>query len=59
MAKKYLPIRLSEELIKKVTEKAKKAKRSRNQYIEILIENDLTSTENYHKCLIETLNKNF
>lgn len=26
MAKKYLPIRLSEELIKKVTEKAKKAK---------------------------------
>lgn len=38
MAKKYLPIRLSEELIKKVTEKAKKAKRSRNQYIEILIE---------------------
>jgi hypothetical protein len=37
MAKKYLPIRLSEELIKKVTEKAK---RSRNQYIEILIEND-------------------
>lgn len=51
MAKKYLPIRLSEELIKKVTEKAKKAKRSRNQYIEILIENDLTSTENYHKML--------
>ncbi len=40
MAKKYLPIRLNEELIKKVTEKAKKAKRSRNQYIEILIEND-------------------